>query len=617
MQVAPGWMAEAGVHRLPRERLSGKAQEPPGAETRLVALATAGAPLRRAIAAIAGRLVAIRGWERLGFARLRDYSLERVGVSPRQVQELAYVDAALRERGLTGTEAAFVAGRLTWTKLRLLCRVATAADEGRWLALAEQISARALAREVRAVDARALDARGAETETDEEGAEESPRETVFLRCAPAVRSKWHRARFLASRQAGQSIPAWAVAEAVAAEVVSALPLDAAASRSLEVAAQGASEGSPRTHALPGRVGHFGGSETANGCAAHGSSTGVTGGAAARGEHRADFLRSLIDRLEEADAFELDARLRRAISFDQRLNAEIGPLLLAVARERLYRAYGCPSLGAFAREWLGMSPRKAEALLRLERACVVCPSLREAYRSGRLSWAKAQILVPIAVLDHSEPWRSEWVRRAESVTVRRLDDDVERALATGLLDPDAAEGPDPGLEPDPQTSAPPRGVAETERFFFNAPRDVARLFRAVLATTQRRLERLHARVATESEALDAMLEHAFEAWGLWNTRVRREHRVFDRDGWRCSVPGCSSSRNLQDHHIEFRSAGGSDELANRTTLCAWHHLRGVHAGTVRVAGTAPERLRFELGVRRGRSPLVTFVSGDRLASGCRP
>jgi hypothetical protein len=111
----------------------------------------------------------------------------------------------------------------------------------------------------------------------------------------------------------------------------------------------------------------------------------------------------------------------------------------------------------------------------------------------------------------------------------------------------------------------------------------------------------------------MLEHAFESWAVWKTRVPAAYRVFERDGWRCSVPGCSSCRNLHDHHIEFRSAGGSDDLANRTTLCAWHHLRGVHAGTVRCTGTAPGRLRFELGLRRGRAPLVAYVSGDRVAS----
>ncbi len=70
------------------------------------------------------------------------------------------------------------------------------------------------------------------------------------------------------------------------------------------------------------------------------------------------------------------------------------------------------------------------------------------------------------------------------------------------------------------------------------------------------------------------------------------------------------RNLQDHHIVFRSAGGSDDLANRVTLCASHHLRGVHGGTVRLTGRAPDHLRIELGVRPDGPPLAVYGSGDR-------
>jgi hypothetical protein len=64
-------------------------------------------------------------------------------------------------------------------------------------------------------------------------------------------------------------------------------------------------------------------------------------------------------------------------------------------------------------------------------------------------------------------------------------------------------------------------------------------------------------------------------------------------------------------VVFRSAGGSDELANRTTLCAWHHLRGVHSGVVRCRGMAPDGLVFELGVRTGRPPLVRYEGRERL------
>jgi hypothetical protein len=73
--------------------------------------------------------------------RLRDYAVERLGLSARQLQDLAHVDRELQR--LPGIDAVFVAGRLTWTKTRLLCRVATPENEALWLKVALRLSARA------------------------------------------------------------------------------------------------------------------------------------------------------------------------------------------------------------------------------------------------------------------------------------------------------------------------------------------------------------------------------------------------------------------------------------------------------------------------------------------
>ena len=72
-------------------------------------------------------------------------------------------------------------------------------------------------------------------------------------------------------------------------------------------------------------------------------------------------------------------------------------------------------------------------------------------------------------------------------------------------------------------------------------------------------------------------------------------LFERDGWRCTVPGCTARRNLESHHLRFRSAGGADEPWNRTTLCVFHHQRGVHTGRLGISGRAPGGLLFALGV----------------------
>jgi hypothetical protein len=57
--------------------------------------------------------------------------------------------------------------------------------------------------------------------------------------------------------------------------------------------------------------------------------------------------------------------------------------------------------------------------------------------------------------------------------------------------------------DPQTGAHPMGSDERVRIRFGAPRDVARLFRAALATVQRRIERKTGRPSSQGEAPDGL------------------------------------------------------------------------------------------------------------------
>jgi hypothetical protein len=122
-----------------------------------------------------------------------------------------------------------------------------------------------------------------------------------------------------------------------------------------------------------------------------------------------------------------------------------------------------------------------------------------------------------------------------------------------------------------------------RVAFWAPREVAALFEALVARL----------------GLEAMLDHAIATW-LEAGEQFDDYADFERDGYRCTVPGCTGRRNLQSHHIHFRSARGPDVAWNRTTLCAYHHQRGVHAGSLAIRGRAPDGLVYELGVGRFRS-----------------
>jgi hypothetical protein len=129
------------------------------------------------------------------------------------------------------------------------------------------------------------------------------------------------------------------------------------------------------------------------------------------------------------------------------------------------------------------------------------------------------------------------------------------------------------------------------------------------------------VALMRETLDAFAEPGASRWSAlervllnviayWEATPRHRDPIFARDGWRCAVPGCSSRRNLHDHHLRYRSRGGGNEHDNRVAVCAAHHLHGIHEGVLRAWGSAPREVHWQLGVRSSAPPLLAYV-GDRL------
>lgn len=251
---------------------------------------------------------------------------------------------------------------------------------------------------------------------------------------------------------------------------------------------------------------------------------------------------------------------------------------------------------YVRERLGLSERKARALVALERQSWNAPALGEAYRAGTLSWLRALNLVPVT----SERTAAAWVERAQEVTIRRLSDEVEWALGSRVpFDPVAPPPEGAPLDGERQMCADPEADYPDGEVAFSAPAAVVALFRTAVLAFTRSAEPIW-------RGFEHLLEHVKTEW---KSQPRHRDPIFGRDGWRCAVPACSSRKQLHDHHIVFRSRGGDNARDNRITICAWHHLRGIHAGIVRASGEAPANVTWEIGVRASRRPLLR-LHGDR-------
>jgi hypothetical protein len=102
------------------------------------------------------------------------------------------------------------------------------------------------------------------------------------------------------------------------------------------------------------------------------------------------------------------------------------------------------------------------------------------------------------------------------------------------------------------------------------------------------------------------------WSAWRQLLGTDvayGQIYIRDRFRCSSPVCSR-RDVTPHHLQFRSAGGSDEVKNVTSVCTWCHLFGVHGGRIRAVGTA-ERIRWELGA--AWRPCLIIDGRERVAA----
>jgi hypothetical protein len=335
----------------------------------------------------------------------------------------------------------------------------------------------------------------------------------------------------------------------------------------------------------------------------------------------------------ADPFTLDARLVAARCAMQTLEARIGRLLRVMIDHHFYRLLGMPTVDAYVRERLGISVRKAWALVKLERTTARSEEFARAYGDGSLSWTRALALLPVLARDNAEAW----IARARTVTVRRLYEEVNHVLqARDVLGPEVPLGPpapdDILVSPVAALVAPHcalecRDLSPSERVQIGANgrpafdaadrarRDVCDASvsftgpASVIALLRDVLDAFALPGAPRWVAFERLVLHAITHWE--STPPHRDP-VFARDGWRCAVPACSSRRNLHDHHVTYRSHGGGNERTNRVTVCAPHHLHAIHPGVIRAVGLAPADVRWEIGVRWNAPPLLTCV-GDRICA----
>jgi hypothetical protein len=231
----------------------------------------------------------------------------------------------------------------------------------------------------------------------------------------------------------------------------------------------------------------------------------------------------------------------------------------------WRRLGFASFEHYCTERVGLGIRAVAERAALERKLYEVPRLREAMRERRISYEKARLIAR----DADEASIADWIERAGRIPCIALRRELQHAEETRMC----ARG-------EVEVWAPPRVAAVIAQAFSAARKAAGRWISA-------------------GECLARIAEHFIEVWEpALRVRSTLQKQVLERDGGLCTVPWCSRAAD-HAHHIRFRSRGGSDELSNLTSLCAIHHLQGVHKGRIRVWGSAPDDLHWEVVSRNAK------------------
>ncbi len=571
---------------------------------------------------------------RLGFSGIGDYARERLGIAGRTAQVMAQLARELRARPLLA--AAVRSGQVSARKATAILAVARGADEAQWVERARAETVRALevaAREERgrrtgmgnatrnammvlaaAADGEAAagpdpetaigtltattttratattDTSATETPTttttttltpttratatttatitstdntpktdaetapvtDDTADTDDPWERVYIRVEPAGRARVDEALDLAGKLLGATSPKWQRVETLCQEYLGAHPVPDGCEE--ELISARVPEWLPRVKELLEKEmdsWRFLDRCHAIHLADHGTEpwTGITGEAAPGPT--------------SSNPGKLDAELRRLVALRDRWDEVLGHLALLLKMLGLWRDMKFATFGQYCAERLGMAESTVAQRIALERKLYGLPALREAMREGRISYEKARVVARHANAD------------TEAALIARAEADTCIALRRELDDERDAEA---------RKRAP-------EDLHLAMPSRVAGLLRSACGAAQEVAKHKTGLWTPPGECLVRVADHFIDTWKeVLRERSTPQKRALARDKGFCQVPGCSRAA-VHAHHLTFRSAGGTDEPENLVSLCAAHHLHGIHAGYLRVTGLAPDRLTW--------------------------
>ena len=302
---------------------------------------------------------------------------------------------------------------------------------------------------------------------------------------------------------------------------------------------------------------------------------------------------------------LDSEIRRLAAQLAVRDLQMGRLARALIEARGWKHLGYASLEQYARERVGVSASSLKHRAMLARRCDQLPSLAEALITGRIGYQAALLIGRLANPDVIDAW----IARAAERTYLALREEVEAVELRVRLDSTASRLPPDEQELEDARTLPRAvygGSAVAAAAASSGQTSVTAGTGTTIAlwvTEETRLEyqwmeRWFTSVAPRGTSfLGFLIESLCRAWVPLFLHYNAKWRpIYIRDCMKCSSPVCDR-RDVTLHHIEPKGRGGADEPWNVVSVCSQCHIHGIHAGTIRISGTASDQ-DWELGRQRG-------------------
>lgn len=584
-----------------------------------------------ALAQAAGRFIGDKEWFSFGYARLEDHVRERFGRSGRWVRDLRCLSDAITafpalSRAITGEDGGRAIGPVA---ALVVGRVATTETCEAWIALARRLTVRELREAIQRAKESGMDPphpsasiEPTSNDRDEGAADSEEHLTARHVVPPVVRAIIEEARDLHRAVCG--------GETHMAEFVEALMAEASAGSDAALVDESRGPTRPSLRAREKACEE----QTDRWSLLRDVSLGREDLGAAR--ETLEEVERLCD-ASEAGTGSADAAIRSLVGLENRIDRSLGDLLARMGECGAWMGLRFSGVGHYAEERLGVSRSQGQSRARMARLLRDRPSLRAALEEGRFGWEAASLVVRAVprpwLRRDSDPSEdapdpeTAWIDRATECTVKRLRDelrvvDCERGLRPGIAEVFPL---DDRVWHESRSRRPGQTIARIEELaraacVFPSPTAVIQItlavdlmsdLRSVLESERQRLEVLcrdsNRREGAASEAPEweelrrsstpcavraaQMFSNQLGGvpqWVAWLSLVegfvrvwddprqsprRAADRIYIRDAWRCSAPGCTSRRNLEEHHVLYRSRGGGEDASNRVTLCRFHHQQG--------------------------------------------